>query len=161
GVTAFFAPDRMIYEAHGGSMELYFVSAAGPSAIEGRDPVAAKANFLIGREEQWHLGGPVYSGLAYRSLYPGIDLEFSGNGRHLKSEFVVAPGADPARIRLKYTGAESLRVEDDGSLAIRFGRRVLRENAPDIYQVRNGVRERVDGAFQISGDILGFSIGAY
>ena len=89
---------------------------------------------------------PLLDGVAYRDLYHGIDMIYRGSGPHLKSEFIVAPGEDPARIRLRYRGADRLAVEDDGSLSIRVGRHALRESTPVIYQERDG------GGYRCKGD---------
>ena len=161
GVTALFERDEVVYTAHGGSVRVRFTGATGPTAVEGVARIAGEVNFLSGREEDWQRGIPVYSGVAYRDVYTGIDLTFSGTGRHLKSEFLVAPGADPARIGLEFTGADRVWVQDDGSLGVRFGRRLVHEEPPLIYQVRNGEKLHVDGSFVVTGDVVTFSIGAY
>jgi len=49
--------------------------------------------------------------VAYRDLWPGIDLIYSGEGRRLKYEFVVRPGADVEQIQVVCRGAE-LRAAD-------------------------------------------------
>src|SRR3954447_16698455 len=130
--------EAAVFQAGGRRVRLEFVGTTGRQRIESSRPVGGKAHFLIGSEENWRLGLPLYDGIAYRELYPGIDMVYAGNGRNLKSEFLVAPGADPAQIRVRYGGADGLRVEEDGSLTIRLGRRVLREDAPVIYQQRDG-----------------------
>ena len=86
---------------------------------------------------------------------------FRGSGPHIKSEFIVAPGEDPARIRLRYGGADRLQVESDGSLSIRAGRHALRESTPVIYQERDGARVMVQGGFEVNGDIVSFIVGGY
>jgi hypothetical protein len=161
GITALFERDEVVYAAHGGSVRVRFTGASGPTAIEGVARIAGEVNFLNGHEEDWQRGIPVYSGVAYRDVYTGIDLRFSGAGRHLKSEFLVAPGADPGRIGLEFTGADRVWVKDDGSLGVRFGRRLVHEEPPLIYQVRNGEKLNVDGSFVVTGNVVTFSIGAY
>ena len=46
--------------------------------------------------------------VAYRELWPGIDLVYSGTFERLKYAFEVKPGADPEQIRLAYPGAGRL-----------------------------------------------------
>src|ERR1035437_1646027 len=72
----------------------------------------------------------LYGGVVYRSLYPGIDMIYGADGRNLKSEFVVAPRADPSAIRVRYLGGGKLRIGEDGSLAIPAGAEEFREQAP-------------------------------
>ena len=57
-------------------------------------------------------------------------MVYEAAGQNLKSEFVVAPRADPSAIRLRYLGGGRLRIEEDGSLAIPAGDAEFREAAP-------------------------------
>ena len=92
---------------------------AEPSVeVQGVERRSGEANFLMGPKEDWRLGVPLYGGIVYRGLYPGIDMLYGADGRNLKSEFLVAPGADPFRIRLRYAGAGALRLAPDGALII-------------------------------------------
>jgi hypothetical protein len=100
--------------------------------------------------------------VAYRALYPGIDMVSGGEGRDLKSEFVVAPGADPSRIRVRYAGAGGVRIEEDGALAIPVDGRELREQAPSIDQEQSGERVAVEGRFALDVDgAVRFVVGDY
>ena len=72
--------------------------------IEGLEHLAGQANFLIGPEEEWRVGVPLYGGIVYRICTRGSIWSTAAMRQDLKSEFVVAPGADPARIRLRYAG---------------------------------------------------------
>ncbi|HYK64540.1 MAG TPA: hypothetical protein VEY94_06330, partial [Patescibacteria group bacterium] len=88
--------------------------------IEGLEQQAARANYLIGNDpRKWHTKVPVYAGVKYRNVYPGIDLAYhSSDQLQLEYDFEVAPGADPDRIRLSFNGAESLRKSRHGDLII-------------------------------------------
>ena len=48
-----------------------------------------------------------YQKVRYEQIYPGVDLIYYGNERQLEYDFVIAPGADPARIRLAFSGARN------------------------------------------------------
>lgn len=89
-------------------------------------------------------------------------MVYSGAGRQLKSEFVVAPHADPSRIRFRYEGAGPPSVGPDGSLSIPFGPERLREAPPRIYQGRNSGTTPVTGRYSRSADgAVGFELGPY
>jgi hypothetical protein len=136
---------------------------ANPSPlIEGIERLPGHANFLIGAPRDWRPDVPLYGAVVYRALYPGIDMVYGGQGRDLKSEFVVAPGADPSRIRVRYDGAGSVRIEEDGALAIPVNGRELREQAPSIYQEQSGGRVAVEGRFAVDVDgAVRFVVGDY
>ena len=46
---------------------------------------------------RWHSGIPTYAKVRYAEVYPGTDLVYYGNQGRLEYDFVVRPGADPAR----------------------------------------------------------------
>ncbi|HUI53566.1 MAG TPA: SBBP repeat-containing protein, partial [Bryobacteraceae bacterium] len=161
GLTAYFLRDEVLWRSPGTSVYVRFEGAA-PSAVEGAEPLATKANFLTGSSDQWRLQVPVFGQVVYRDLYPGIDMIYRGCGHDLKSEFVVAPGADPTRIRFRYENAGRLRIEEDGALVIPLEGRNFLEHAPLIYQERDGFRSAVKGRFVLSGNgTVSFLVGAY
>ncbi len=78
---------------------------------------------------------PHYSELVQRGRYPGIDVVWYGaDGDRLEYDFVLAPGADPGRIALRFEGGDSLRVSADGELELGFGGRTLVQRAPVAFQ---------------------------
>jgi hypothetical protein len=160
-LNVYFREREVMYKFAGASLRLEFLDTYGPRRLEAAGKASGEANFLIGAEETWRRGVPLVAGVAYRDLYPGIDLIYLSRGADLKSEFVVAPGADPAQIRMQPAGADQVRVEADGSLSIVVGSRVLRETAPVVYQECNGQREPIQGAFDVNGDVVSFAVGAY
>src|SRR5260370_14152514 len=79
----------------------------------------------------------------------------------LKSEFVVAPGADPSRIQVSYAGVATIRTDESGALIFSTPEGELREEAPEIYQEANGRRFPVKGAFRVSGDVVSVFVEQY
>ncbi len=129
-------------------VRLTFDGANSNPAIEGLTPLPGGANFFLGNDPaQWQNNLPTYEGIVYRDLYLGIDLVYRGMDGQLKSEFVVAPGADPGQIRLRYEGAESLSVREDGALVIQTHAGELVEAPLLIYQEDNGVRREIEGRY--------------
>ena len=122
------------------------VAPAGELAVPGR------TNYLVGAHADWRTGLSSFSRIRYREIYPGIDLVFHGATPPLEYDFVVAPGADPARIRLRVTGAVP-RLTDAGDLEI--GGLLWRR--PRIYQGA----DTITGAFRVRGSEIGFEVAAY
>lgn len=79
-----------------------------------------------------------YERIRYRDVWQGIDVVYRGLGDGLEYDFALAPGADPARIALRRSGA-------------------LPQRAPRAFQdgreIPVSLRDR-DG-------VLGFEVGAY
>ena len=129
-LRAGFALDSAIFQIHGTQLRVRFAGASSSVTIEGLDAMAARVNFLIGADPAgWHIGLPTFRGIIYRNLYAGIDLSYAGSDPHsnkIKSEFLVAPGADPGRIRLEYPSADRIFVDANGDLVVRTGAAELR-----------------------------------
>lgn len=64
---------------------------------------------------------PLTRKFGYQDVYPGIDLVYYGNQRQLEYDLVVAPGADPAEIKLAFEGAKILEVSLGGNLWVGDG----------------------------------------
>src|SRR5262245_37960115 len=105
-----------------------YLSANVAPDIDGADMQAGRANYLIGNDPSlWRTNVPLYGRVVYKDLYPGIDMVYSSHKRLLKSEFIVAPGADPSQIRIAYTGLESLTVDVQGPMIFAPADAALRE----------------------------------
>jgi hypothetical protein len=105
---------------------------------------------------------PTYGSVVYRNLYPGIDLRYKGTEGVLKREFVVAPRADPAAIRLHYEGTDAMKVDDAGALVLTTGAGTLTETPVTCYQEIDGRRTIIPAAFRTAGERdIAFSVGAY
>jgi hypothetical protein len=61
----------------------------------------------------------------------------------LKYEFIVKPGADPARIKLAYSGASKVSVKDSGALAVATPVVGFEDGVPYAYQVIDGEQKQV------------------
>ena len=162
GLTAYFTPGEVVVDLRGSTVRMRYVGANLSPAVDGLEIQEGRANFLIGNDPaEWRINVPLYGGVAYKSLYPGVDMIYSSHKRLLKSEFVVAPDADPSEIQIEYTGVESLRVDHDGSLVFKTEAGELREEAPEIYQESLTGRDVVKGAFRVSGNIVSFFVENY
>src|SRR5207247_1912825 len=69
--------------------------------------------------------------------------------------------ADPGRIDLKLSGADSLRLTRRGDLSARVDGRTLTQLHPVAYQPTATGRQRVAARFVLEGDRVSFRIGSY
>jgi uncharacterized repeat protein (TIGR01451 family) len=124
--------------------------AAGvKTRLSGEQPHTARINHVIGRDRgTWQTGMPSYDAVLYRDLYPGIDLRIGPGRGGSRLDFLVAPQADPRRIRLQFPTAERLSLDERGVLQIDLGGQRLRLSAPYLYQeTRDGRRDLVAGGY--------------
>jgi hypothetical protein len=161
GFTAYFLPREILVRAHGAQVRIEFEGANPAATVEGVRPLAGRANFFFGDATRWQADVPTFGAVRYRNLYPGIDMIYGGEGPRLKSEFIVAPGANPACIRIRYRGAHPT-LDLDGMLSVDLGPERLTESPPYIYQERDGTKAAVEGRYSIRAHgIVSFALGAY
>ena len=112
GHTLFFTEEGVVFSMAGqvaghslrSAVELRFIGANRQPIIEGLAPMRGVANYFLGNDPAaWRVNVPTYGAVAYRNLYPGIDLVYRGTEGALKSEFWLAPGASPSTIQMVYT----------------------------------------------------------
>ena len=94
-------------------------------------------------------------------MYPGIDLIYYGNQSRLEYDFVVAPGADPSVIRMRFDGARSMRTDHDGNLVLSTSAGDIIQQKPVIYQTIDGKREPIAGRFLVQGRTVAFELASY
>jgi uncharacterized repeat protein (TIGR01451 family) len=134
------------------------------SRVDPREPLSGVVNHYIGADPaRWRAGVQQFARVRQANVYDGIDLEFYGNQQRLEYDFLVAPGADPAAIRLRFDGAERIEIDRDGDLLVHVpGGEPLRQQAPVSYQMVGGVRRGVTSRYvRLGADTIGFAIGDY
>jgi hypothetical protein len=146
----------------GAALRMGLVGADSGLELVGRDPLAGVVSYFKGSDpEEWHTAVPTYTRVRYREMYSGIDLVFSGTRNALEYDFVLAPGADPAAIGMRFEGAEDLSIDPEGDLVITTAVGELVHRAPVVYQEVGGERREVPGAYRLRGDRVGFTLGPY
>jgi hypothetical protein len=98
--------------------------------------------------------------VVYADLWDGIALKYAAfAGGIYATAYTLAPGADPADIRLEYNAAPTL--QEDGSLEIAFTTGALTESAPIAWQEVGAKRIPVEASFRVNGREVAFGLGAY
>ena len=127
---------------------------------------AAVVSYFKGTAEKQTADLPTFAELVYSDLWPGIDLVYAGEVQGLKYRFVVAPGADPGRIRLAYRGAD-VQLNDRGQLDVSTPSGGFQDARPVAYQEVEGDRVEVAAEFLLGAEpdtgrhTFGFQLGAY
>lgn len=143
-------------------LRLDFLGTRGLSRPRGLGRTSAVVSHFKGRQRDWKAGLPTYSKVAYRDVWPGVDLVYSGTGGRLKYSFLVEPGADPSAIRLAWRGAKGVEVNERGQLEVSTSARTLRDDAPRSYQRVGGRRVAVQSSYGLGpGHSYGFRLGSY
>jgi hypothetical protein len=145
-------------------LRLAFVggSSASKASAEELLPGFTQSYWTGSDSAKWIRDVPEYAKVRYRDVWPGVDVVFYGDGHQLEYDFVVAPGADPAVIRMKFSGMDSMTLDPSGDLRISTAAGSIRQKAPKIYQEISGVRQNVRGEFVLGRDgAVAFDLAAY
>ncbi|MEK6301246.1 MAG: SBBP repeat-containing protein [Acidobacteriota bacterium] len=144
-------------------LRMHLVNADPAAQIHGLDLLPTRAHYFIGNNrDDWHTNIPTFARVICEKVYPGVDLIYYGNQRQLEYDFVVAPGADPDRIKLRFEGAQKTVLDPEGNLIVLAGGTEVRHEKPVAYQEADGERSEVPVAFSLFADgSAGFELGAY
>jgi hypothetical protein len=167
GYALFLTPDQavFVFEADGGDHVLRVRLDGSLDRARGAPeiPLAGRVNYLIGDDPaRWRTDVPTWGRVRYREIYPGIDLVWYGSGSALEYDFVVAPGADPAAIRLAFDGPSRAALADNGDLLLELDGRQVRQTRPVIWQPTPTGRREVQGGYAPDGGAaVRFDVGPY
>jgi len=90
------------------------------------------------------------------------DLVYYGNQKELEYDFIIAPGADPHSVTLKFTGQKKLSLDAQGGLVLRVKGSEVRLQKPRIYQEIDGGRKEISGGYEFkNAHEVGFQVAAY
>jgi hypothetical protein len=147
------------------NVKIEFKGANHSAQPTGADPLIGKVNYL---GKKYPNGGirniPTFSKVEYQSIYPNIDLAYHGTRRQLEYDLIVAPGADPNLIRIRFTGPDlqRIRLNSTGDLLLETPAGQLIEQKPVIYQDGDVTRHEVAGHYRLfSKNVVGFEVSAY
>ncbi len=146
------------------TLRLRFLGANAAAKIEGLDEQPGVSNYYLGNDPaKWRTNVPHFSRVRYQNLYPGIDIVYYGNQSQLEHDFILAPGADPSKIRLRVDGAEKISLDADGNLLLSVSGGTLHFSKPFIYQQSDAqTKTPVEGRFVRRGrHEIGFRVAAY
>jgi Beta-propeller repeat len=163
GFGAYLTPDEIALSftrgTNGAALRLVPVGANADARLEAERRGTGTVNYFLGNKRYTSL--PTYREIAYKDLWPGIDMVIRGRGGKLKYEFRVAPGADPSRIRLAYGGADAVSLGRAGELSVSTALGTLRDSRPHSYQQADGRRVAVDSRYLVNerAKTYGFALG--
>lgn len=146
------------------------IVGANPAArIAATDRLDSTSNYFIGNNPaKWRTSVPNFEKVRYAGVYPGVDLVYYGNQRQLEYDFVVAPGADPNVIALRFAsgpdgeGSFSSSIDNNGDLVGHLEGGDVRFRKPVVYQMDSQQRKLIDGHYVLRGNgQVGFEVAAY
>jgi hypothetical protein len=148
----------------GSSAEALGISFEGSqsSAASAENLLPGQVNYLRGSNPaDFQRNVPTYARVRYTTLYPGTDLVFYGNGSRLEHDFVLAPGADPSAIALRFTGMRDLQLTPAGDLLIQAEQGMIEFHRPFAYQETSKGKVEVAAAYRVRNNRATFDVRSY
>lgn len=131
-------------------LRLQFVGGDAAAGFVGEKKSATPNNHFTGAGSY---SSDTFLRLRRTGVYQGIDVVYYGLGQSLEYDFELAPGADPAQIRMRFQGASQQHVSQDGSLVLTLGSGEVTQKAPITYQRKaSGEVVRVASAYRREDD---------
>lgn len=144
-----------------GAFRMLFDGASSPQ-ISAEQQLAARSNYLTPKSGLPITGVANYGALRYASVYPGVDVRFYGQSRHLEHDFILSPGADPDQIALRFEGLDNIALAQSGNLELKLGKIALSESAPIAWQEIDGTKRAVEVRWKMLDDAkVGITLGEY
>lgn len=154
--------ENTIKRSHAVSMT--FANARTDIASSGNNASEHRTNYFLGDDaSKWRSDIPNYREVRFDNVYDGISTVWYGreNGA-TQYDFVVAPNADASQIELRFDGADSVSLSENGDLLITTPAGTINQKRPFTYQVaEDSQRVEIPSSFAIDGNTARFSLGEY
>lgn len=154
---------RPVPDASRAVLRMKLAGANQDASVEGDQPLPGKVNYMIGNDgHKWHTGIPTFRQVRYSNTWPGVDMVWYGTQNQLEYDFVIKPRSDVSQIRLSFSGADKLRINETGDLLLQVNGEEMVQSAPVIYQDGDQGRVTVSGKYVLKGTHeVGFEVGPY
>jgi gliding motility-associated-like protein len=148
-------------------IDMDFVDCNSDYFIRESSPSSDYFNFYLPSCPNGLLNVHGYTSVTYEGLYDGIDVLFYGQyHQSLKYDFVIKPFADPNQIKLKWTGADRVYLDQNGQLVLANRIQEMVESIPLAYQLIDGDTVKIEVNYKLESSTkeeayVSFEIGEY
>jgi len=178
GQNIYFEKDRMLFQVYdlvdvhdhgnhnhshqpvikGHVYEVKLLQAKSIDSIQKKTASNFNLNYFKGNNSNaWQSGVKSYSSFTLCGIYDGIDLKLYQQNQLLKYDFIVHPGADPAQIKMQYSGANKVKIKS-GQVEIKTSVGQIYEGVPLVFQMQNQNRNFISAKYKLKKNILSFDI---
>ncbi|HEV7348230.1 gliding motility-associated C-terminal domain-containing protein [Telluribacter sp.] len=148
---------RATIRAHG--VEVHFEGSSPTVTHSSQHPHPGRYSYFLGNDpSRWAGEVSAFGEVLYKNLYPGVDLKIFAYQATLKYEFIVQPGADASRIRMRYEGATGLSTNEYGQVVVETSVGQFKEAKPYSFQEIKQRTQEVESRFILEDKKLRFSL---
>lgn len=134
-------------------LRMRFTDSNPPTRIAPFDASVAAMNSFAVRANR------SYNAVAYRGLYPGIDIIFRGDQKKIGFQLDLSPGAETNGIALVLDGAGGITLDAAGNAVVHVGESSLVIEKPLVFENKNGQRQQIACGYRVeSNNLLRFII---
>lgn len=139
-----------------------FAGALSSAQPVGDHPTPSPRNYILGNDPKtWRSNVPEFQDWAVRGVYPGTDFVVHAHGSELKSEWKLAPNANPNLIQIRIRGCQP-RIDAEGQLVLDTPFGTWTEGRPIAYTKGPKGRREVRARYVVTPTgLLGFELGPY
>jgi hypothetical protein len=113
------------------------------------DEADGYVNMFIGNDpEKWKTRIGTGRSVIYKNLYRNIDLKVYANGDQIEYDWIVNPGGDPSRIRIRVKSDAPCGLNQDGGIEVKSENAKIVQKRPRSFQVIKGGKIEVDSSFK-------------
>lgn len=144
-------------------IEIELVGANSRLKLVGEEEFDEVLNFYYSHCPNGITGVKTYNRILYKNIYPKVDLLIYATGEKssFKYDFIVHPGGNPARIKLRYNGADNITANADGSINFDYNSIRLTEQKPYVYQKSANSIKEIEATFELNNNTVGFLVEKY
>ena len=135
---------------------------AQPAQLTASKELKGKLNYFLGNDHtKWANKVRRFGEAHAEQIYYGISARYYFDNGAPRYDLVVAPGADPSKIQMKFEGADSLDISPNGALRIGTHLGTVEQRGLALYQGEGANKTQVNAQMVTDGTSVRFQIGNY
>ncbi|HEY3244974.1 MAG TPA: SBBP repeat-containing protein, partial [Phycisphaerae bacterium] len=144
-------------------VRMEFSGASARAGACGADPLPGYLNYFLGNDpSRWVTHVNRFREARWTELYDGVDGRLRIEAGRPRYDLIVQPGADPTVIRIRFDGADGLRLNSNAELVLATSLGEVTQHALVAYQVVDARTVHVECRFTLlDATTVGFALGAY
>lgn len=132
-----------------------------PSTVTGEGRLDGHLSYFLGKDSsKWASDVSRYQEARSERVYDGVEARWYFDQGRPRYDLVVAPGANPAQIAMRYVGANGVGMRGS-SLVLGTSLGDVEHRGLFAYQKMNGATMQVPCTMTVNGNVVRFEVGAY